>query len=119
MDKKEFTIRQISRTNKKNFENYVVTRILHKVDDPDVKFVTQQYVKRPDGFALAELYVPQINLFIEVDEGQHRKTITADEIRDADFELATSTKPTRIRVDRSRSLAQINRDVDRVVTHSD
>ena len=46
MTKKEYIKRQIARTNKKDYENYVVTRIIHKIDDLGVKFTTQQYVKR-------------------------------------------------------------------------
>jgi len=44
MDIKEYYIKQISRTNKKNYENYVVCRILNKLDDISVKFITQQPV---------------------------------------------------------------------------
>jgi len=115
MDKKRILVQQIARTNKKSYENYVVTRIVHGVDDLDVEFVTQQYVKRPDGFGFADLYIPQINLFVEVDEGHHRRKVDADEIRDVDFALATGARTKRIRVDRKRSLVQINRDTDRVV----
>lgn len=44
MNKKEYIIRQIAKTNKKNYENYVVTRIFHLINRLDIKFVTQQYV---------------------------------------------------------------------------
>jgi len=52
MTKREYVIRQIAKTNKKNYENYVVTRIYHLLNRTDVKFVTQQYVNRPEGHAL-------------------------------------------------------------------
>ena len=47
--KKEYILAQLSRTNKKNYENYIITRIIHLLNDLDIKFVTQQYFKRPDG----------------------------------------------------------------------
>ena len=115
MDKKEYIKRQISRTNKKDYENYVITRIIHGVDDLNVKFITQQYVKRPNGRALADLYFPQMNYFIEIDEGHHLTQMEADKARDADFEDATGVKPKRIDV-ASKSIEEINQQIDEVIT---
>jgi len=114
MDKKEYIKRQMSRTNKKDYENYVVTRIIHKLDDLDIKFVTQQYVKRPEGRALADMYFPQINFFVEVDEGHHLSQEEADRVRDADFVNATGNEPRRIRV-ADRTIEQINTQIEDVV----
>ena len=61
MDKKEYIIRQLSKTNKKNYENYVITRIWSLLNDLDVKFICQQYVKRPKGCGLADMHFPQFN----------------------------------------------------------
>ena len=114
MDKKEYIKRQISRTNKKDYENYVITRIIHGINDLNVKFITQQYVKRPNGRALADLYFPQINYFIEVDEGHHLTQMEADKVRDADFENATDVKPKRIDV-ATKSIEEINQQIDEVI----
>ena len=114
MDKKEYIKRQISRTNKKDYENYVITRIIHGVNDLNVKFITQQYVKRPNGRALADLYFPQINYFIEIDEGHHLTQMEADKVRDADFEDATGSKPKRIDV-ATKSIEEINQQIDCVI----
>tara|TARA_B100000767_G_scaffold181144_1_gene169067 strand:+ start:386 stop:1249 length:864 start_codon:yes stop_codon:yes gene_type:complete len=113
MDKKEYIRRQISRTNKKDYENYVITRVIHGIDDLNVKFVTQQYVKRPNGRGLADLYFPQINYFIEIDEGHHLNQIETDRVRDADFEDATGFKPKRIDV-ATKSIEEINGQIDKV-----
>jgi hypothetical protein len=40
MDKKEFIIRQLGRTKNKKYEAYVVTRIIHLLDDFSIKFIT-------------------------------------------------------------------------------
>lgn len=102
MNKTEYIIRQLSKTNKKNFENYVVTRIWHLLDNTNIKFVSQQYVKRPNGRAITDMYFPQINLHVEVDEGHHfdllGKQINQDLIRDADIINATGNEPKRIQV---------------------
>ena len=67
---------QLEKTNKKNDENYVITRIWNKLDNEDVKFVTQQYVIRQDGkYALTDIFFPQINLHVEIDEGYHQNEI--------------------------------------------
>ena len=36
-------------------ESYVINRIWHKLEDIQVRFVLQQYVKRKDVYALADL----------------------------------------------------------------
>ena len=68
MTELKYIIKQISKTNKKNYENFVVTRIWHGLNCLDVKFVTQQYFKRPDGYALTDMFFPQFDLHIEIDE---------------------------------------------------
>lgn len=115
MDKKEFIIAQLARTKKKKYEQYVVTRIVHLLNDLDIKFVTQQYVKRPNGIALVDLYFPQIPLFIEVNEGQHEAEahIEADKVRDADIVNATNHKPVPIAT--TKPIEEINREIDKIV----
>ncbi len=51
MDKKEYIIRQLARTKHKKYEQYVITRIFHLLDNQNLKFVTQQYVYRTEGHA--------------------------------------------------------------------
>ena len=130
MDKKEFIIRQIAKTNKKNYENYAITRIIHAVNDPNVKFVTQQYVSRPDRrYALTDLYLPQIGLHVEVDETHHfangfelirgddqwdpHEYVQADVAREADIIGATEHEVARI--DARGTLSEFNERIDAVV----
>ena len=69
MDKKEYIVNQLKRTFHKKYENYCITRIIHKLDNEYIQFITQQLFKRPDGkFALADLYFPQLNISVEIDE---------------------------------------------------
>ncbi len=114
MTKKEYIRRQIAKTNKKDYENYVITRIIHKIDDLDVKFITQQYVKRPDCRAMADLYFPQINFFVEIDEAHHLTQKETDKLRDADFENITGVEPRRIIIS-NNTIDKINDEVDNVV----
>lgn len=114
MDKKEFILRQIAKTNKKNYENYVVTRIIHKLDDPTVKFITQQYVTRPDKRrALTDLYIPQIAFHVEIDEGHHKMIVEADTVREAD--IIDATGHTIVRIDATLPIDKFNERIDEVV----
>lgn len=116
MNKKEYIIRQLGRTNNKKYESYVVNRIIHLLNDFSIKFATQQYVIRPEGRALTDLFFPQIGLHIEVDEGHHSKheNIIADKIREVDIINATGHKI--LRVDVTQSLEHINNRIDCIVT---
>ena len=126
--KKQYIINQFSKTNKKNYENYVITRIIHLLNDLDIKFVTQQYFKRKNGsFGLSDLYFPQFNLSIEIDESHHQKkrNMTRDFIRDLDYIDATDNlyqhrkewMPYRINVDGDVRIEQINNEVQKVVDY--
>jgi very-short-patch-repair endonuclease len=126
--KKEYLLRQFARTNKKNYENYVVTRIFHLINDLEIKFVTQQYFKRDNGkFGMADMYFPQFNLSIEIDESQHdsERHIDQDKIRDRDYVSATGDlfshpqgwMPKRIRVGGDISLLGIDYEIEQTVNY--
>lgn len=82
MDKKEYIANQLKKTFGKKYENYCVTRIINKLDNLNVRFITQQMFKR-DGeeIALADLYFPQVNVWVEIDESQHLNQTEEDRIR--------------------------------------
>lgn len=124
MNKTEYIIRQIAKTNKKSFENYVITRIWHLLNNENIQFVTQQYVKRSNGRAMTDMFFPQINLHVEVDEGHHfdieGNQVNADLVRDADIINATGTVPLRIKVCDKRQaydvdISLINSRIDEVI----
>ena len=115
MDKKEYIIRQLGRTKNKKYEAYVVTRIIHLLNDFSIKFIAQQYVTRPDGRALTDLFFPQFGLHIEVDEGQHfnQANIKEDKIREADIINATGHEI--LRIDVTKPFEDINDQINAVV----
>lgn len=114
LSKKEYIRKQIARTNKKDYENYVVSRIVHLLDNLDVKFVTQQYVQKENGYYMADLYFPQLNYFVEIDESHHLKQEKADQIRDADFQNVVGIRPRRIDVCNA-TIEDINNQCDKTV----
>lgn len=115
MDKKDYIIRQLSRTKNKKYEAYVVSRIIHLLNDFNIKFVTQQHVTRLEGRALTDLFFPQFSLHVEIDEAHHLnpENTQNDKVREADIVNATGHEICRI--DATESLDSINIQIDEVV----
>ena len=105
----------LSKIDKKGFETYVITRIWNKLDNLDVKIICQQYVKRDNGYALLDLYFPQINFGVEVNESHHNKPVQAtdDEIRKRDVETAVGVE-LKV-VDCSKSIDEVHQQIDNIV----
>jgi hypothetical protein len=117
MDKMEYLKKTFARTTGKNFENYVITQIWTKIEDYGLYPVTQQYVKRENGYALLDLYFPQINFAIEVDEFAHEKNKIADKIRMEEiFGSIECIKSERIREGNYDDVRnQINNVVEKII----
>ncbi|MBK7762895.1 MAG: hypothetical protein IPI46_05910 [Bacteroidetes bacterium] len=113
MNKLDYLSRSFSRAEKKKFEHYVVTRIWHLLDDTSIKIVTQQFITRPEGRALTDLYFPQLQLHIEIDEKHHRQQIEIDKIREADIINATGHEI--VRVDVTQELELLNKEIFEIV----
>lgn len=122
INKLEYLVRTLSRTKRKDYENYVINRIWNKLDDPDLKPVTQQYVRRKDGYALIDMYFPQLKVGIECDEFHHLYQIGDDELRFQDISRALGdTEYEEIRIpifdnqNKLLSIENINKSIDAAV----
>lgn len=116
MNKLDYIVRSLGRTTHKKYEHYVVSRIWHLLNDLDIKFVTQQYVKRENGErALTDMYFPQFGLHIEVDEGFHKNQISEDKAREADIISVTGHE--FLRVDVTSTIEEINAQIDEIVKY--
>lgn len=72
MTKDEYLLRSFSKIKHKKWELFVITRIIHKLDDPDIEFVCQQYINIPgNSHHLCDLCFPSLKIYYEIDEGQH------------------------------------------------
>lgn len=120
MNKTNYIIRQIAKSHGKKYENYVITRIWHLLNNTNIKIVTQQHISRPEGRALTDLYFPQIDLHVEIDEGQHftkhGQQVAGDIVREADIINATGHQIERIKVS-EQTIEQINAQIDIVLSH--
>ena len=117
-DKLEYLIKTLSRTKRKDYENYIVNRVYNELDDLDIKPVTQKYVKnkKDNGkYYLIDLYFPQFNIGIECDEPYHNKQKEKDEMRT--YEIISKMegyKQRRISV-KDKSIEEINKEIDKYV----
>ena len=96
--KLEYMERLFAKISKKKTESYVISRIWHQLDDDRVKFVVQQYIRRTqDKYALADLYLPQLNIFIEINEPYHKDENGVlreiDRIRNEEIRNVTHSEP--------------------------
>lgn len=120
-DKKDYLVKTLSRTKRKDYENYVINRLYNRLNDLDIKPMTQKYVKKEvngqKGYYLIDLYFPQFNIGIECDEQHHKKRVNIDTIRTEDIigELG-NYREERITV-YDKSIIDINNGIDKIVKH--
>lgn len=120
-EKREYLIKTLSRTKRKDYENYVIGAIWNRLNNLEIKPVSQQYVKRSDGkYALLDLYFPQINVGIECDEAYHEHNGEPDKIREANVEQALSSMQTGkdftlIRINANTDIVEFEKQINKAV----
>ena len=112
--KLDYMTRLFAKISKKKTETYVISRIWHQLNDDRVKFVVQQYIRRTqDKYALADLYIPQLGIFVEINEPFHKNNIEIDRIRNEEISQVTHSKP--IVIDCDNSIEEIHSQIFEVV----
>lgn len=112
--KLDYMTRLFAKISKKKTETYVISRIWHQLNDDRVKFVVQQYIRRTqDKYALADLYLPQLGIFIEINEPFHKNNIEIARIRNEEISQVTHSKP--IVIDCDNSIEKIHSQISEVV----
>lgn len=129
VSKKEYLTNQLKKTFFKKYENYCVTRIYNLVNNFNLQIVTQQLFKRGNHkTALADIYFPQINLWVEIDEQYHETQKNIDRQRTEDIlinnkinkleevvQIQELEKPYRIKAGEGDELEDINKQIDEIV----
>ena len=122
ISKDEYILRNFSKIKHKKWELFVITRIIHLLNDPEIEFVCQQLIKPQSGKRyLADLCFPSLKLYYEIDELQHssEQHKISDQIRQREIIDATDFVEKRISVYDSdkndRDLADITREVDKFI----
>lgn len=116
MTRDDYILRMLTKVSKKRLEYFVVSRVIHGLNDFEIEFVTQQLVRRPDGSrALTDMYFPQFGIHLEIDEAQHEHEIhkAADKKRTEDIVSVTDHQIDRIKA--SVPLDQIIKQTDKFI----
>lgn len=117
--KLDYVTRILQKTSKKRIENYVISRIWHQLNNDEIKISHQQYVNRDDEkYALTDLYFPQLNYHIEVNEEFHYKDenkIDIDKIREIDIVRKTGHTIRFIECQNDKKLEDIHSQIDKIV----
>lgn len=117
--KLDYMARLFKKISHKRFECYVIQRIWHRLDDDRLKFVAQQYIRRNkinNKYALADLYIPQVNIIIEVNEAYHyasERKKGIDRVRNA--EISQIANATVIVVDCTKPLLEIHAQIESII----
>ena len=127
ISKDEYLLRNFSKITHKKWELFVITRILHLLNDPDIEYVCQQYVNpsSSDKYYLTDLCFPSLKLYYEIDEGQHasKEHKIDDKIRQREILDATDWEQKRIRVhdnddpSKGRDLNEVILEIDEFVNY--
>ena len=106
--KYNYLIRQIQKTAYKAHENYIIGSLLHDENLNELKPITQHYVKRNDEkYALIDLFYPQLNLAVEIDEPAHEKNLEEDFNRQLEIEKNLKCNFFRIKINDGEIFNQI------------
>tara|TARA_B100000579_G_scaffold192961_1_gene157731 strand:- start:81 stop:956 length:876 start_codon:yes stop_codon:yes gene_type:complete len=112
MTKDEYLLKNFKKIKHKEWELFVITRILHLIDDPNIEYVCQQYINTGNKHYLTDLCFPSLELYYEIDEPQHgeEEHIDKDKIRQREILEATDWKEKRIEVynKKTKSLKSLN-----------
>lgn len=119
MSKDDYILRALSKISHKRWEHYIINRIFHRLNDPDLEFVCQQCIRkegRSGKIYLADLLFPQLKLYLEIDEAHHDsdEAKMADGIRRLDIMEATGFIEKRIPA-HNTTLDKINHLVDEFI----
>ena len=128
ISKETYVTRNFQKISGKRWELYVITRVIHLLNDPDIEYVCQQYINPPKNkeYYLADLAFPSLKLYLEIDEGQHgsKNHKAADVKRDAEILEATDWECKRIAVyvnqgntKVDKKLELLNQEIDKFVEH--
>lgn len=113
----QYLSRLFQKISSKPTELYVVSRIWHQLNDLEIQMIPQQYVNLPeDKYALSDIFFPQVNVFVEINEPQHYHSdsrIELDRQRNEKIKAKTGTDVEVI--DCREPLEKIHQQIDDIV----
>ena len=102
LGKANYVANSLSKMKHKRWELYVISRVIHLLDDLEIEFICQQVVLPDDGGRkFADLYFPQFNIYLEVNErGGHSKEVDQklDKVRQGEILRAVGARQEKIEI---------------------
>ena len=114
--KLEYVLAQFKKARNKSYEAYVVNRIWAGINSDEIKIVCQQHITRPDGRALTDMYFPQLQIHLEIDESHHLNQREADALRESDIVDATQHEIWRIPVTKKGKTLEL-KALNQIIDH--
>jgi very-short-patch-repair endonuclease len=119
-----YLVKTLSRTKRKDYENYVINAIWQRLGDNTIEPVSQQYVhnSQSNQYYFIDLYFPALNIGIECDEAHHldeanQKADTNREanIYDALHKIEAASIYKTIRIDVTEPYEDVEKQIDDAV----
>ena len=93
-EKDDHILDSLSKIKHKKYELYIVSRILFILNDPEIEFVCQQYVKTSSQRNFMDLYFPQFKVYLKINEGYHNNKEQKEKDKYRDREILDAAKLT-------------------------
>ena len=119
--KDQYILRNLSKIRHKPWELFIISRIIHNLNDSEIEFVCQQPVRTNEGIRYLDLCFPNLHLYLEIDEFHHLKdtNVVSDQNRKLEILDVTSFVEKRIRIydtdGNDKSLNNIISEIDNLI----
>ena len=121
--KDQYILKNLSKIRHKPWELFIISRIIHLLNDSDIEFVCQQPIRTKEGMRYLDLCFPNLNLYLEIDELHHSNEANtkSDLIRKLEILDVTDFSENRICVydsnNNNRDLNDITDEVDKFISY--
>ena len=116
LDELTYYAKLLTKLRNKKYEFYVVSRIIHLLNDTEIQFTTQQLVRNEEGKRyLIDLYFPQFKIAVEVDESHHLSNEEADRAREREIISSADVKFFRIQCDNNSNIESVHESIDQLI----
>lgn len=116
LDELTYYAKLLTKLRNKKYEFYVVSRIIHLLNDTEIQFTTQQLVRNEEGKRyLIDLYFPQFKIAVEVDESHHLSNEEADRAREREIISYVDVEFFRFQCNQNSNIESVHERIDELI----
>ena len=116
LDELTYYAKLLTKLRNKKYEFYVVSRIIHLLNDTEIQFTTQQLIRKKDRKRyLIDLYFPQFKIAVEIDESYHLSNEEADRAREREIISYVDVEFFRIKCDNNSNIESVHQRIDQLI----